>query len=137
MKYTIDEMFQACESIFTDEEKRVIAVCIEKVKKFRMLEAQMKELGIRLPTPTKKKNPMAPKKPKGAYIYYSIEFRDEVINELKEEVENMNGRELSRQIFKRMGERWNALESKDKEKYVNMAKKDKEKYDNEMSEYNK
>jgi structure-specific recognition protein 1 len=74
-----------------------------------------------------KKDPNAPKGAKGAYMYFSAEYRDRS----KEENPDMSFGEIG----KALGEKWKVISSEEKAKFEGMAKKDKERHKREMVEY--
>jgi hypothetical protein len=75
----------------------------------------------------KVKDPLAPKRPRTSYIFYSNENRVE----LKEKYPDLNQKEF----MKKMGEHWNNLSDKAKEPYKNMQEADKKRYESEMVSY--
>jgi structure-specific recognition protein 1 len=75
-----------------------------------------------------KKDPNAPKGAKGAFMYFSSEYRDKI----KEENPNISFGEIGRAL----GEKWKVISSEEKAKFEEMAKKDKERHRREMAEYN-
>ena len=77
----------------------------------------------------KLKDPHAPKKPKSAYIYFSIKNRTQV----KEET----GATSIGEISKELGSRWRSMDEAQKAEYIEMQKEDKERYDNEIQSYEK
>ncbi|KAI8097424.1 high mobility group box domain-containing protein [Halteromyces radiatus] len=75
----------------------------------------------------RKKDPLAPKRPLSAYMFYSQVNRERV---KKENPDITFG-----QIGKILGREWSELSDKEKDQYIEKAKKDKERYDREMTEY--
>ena len=76
----------------------------------------------------KKKDPNKPKRAKSAYIYFSMDKRDEV----KEDNPDMSNRE----IMSELGKLWSKIKgTKEAGKYVKQAAKDKKRYNEQMNEY--
>ncbi|MCJ1236568.1 Non-histone chromosomal protein 6 [Varicellaria rhodocarpa] len=76
----------------------------------------------------KKKDPNAPKRGLSAYMFFANEQRDNVR-------EDNPGISFG-QVGKVLGERWKALNTKQREPYEAKAKADKERYENEKASYN-
>ncbi|KAL0030987.1 hypothetical protein WJX79_007046 [Trebouxia sp. C0005] len=74
-----------------------------------------------------KKDPNAPKKPSGAYIFFCNDKRAEVKKANPEYGVAESGREL--------GAMWKAASDEDKQKYFKQAAKDKERYTKEAAAY--
>jgi len=77
----------------------------------------------------KKKDPNAPKRPKSAYLFFSMEERPR----LRKKHPKMGFGPLS----KRLGKEWKSLSDDEKKHYEKMAKKDKKRYEDEMDAYEK
>lgn len=75
----------------------------------------------------KAKDPNAPKKPMGAYMWFCKDKRAEV----KEKHPSWGVAEIG----KEMGAQWKAISDKDKKKYEEQAAKDKERYEKDMKSY--
>ena len=98
--------------------------------------AQRRNEGFMLLKPTKSgkrlaKDPMAPKKPKTAYLYFSDQRRETILAGLKEQDEKFRVSEVA----KVLGDEWKALTDDDKAKYVVMAERDRQRYTDEMKLY--
>ena len=76
-----------------------------------------------------KKDPNAPKKGKGSYMFYAVAKRDE----LKEAHPDLSYGDLSKKI----GEAWKAASDEDKAPYEEKAAADKERYLKETEAYEK
>lgn len=83
----------------------------------------------------KKKDPLAPKRGKSAYLFFCADFRDTVKKDLGADSKATD-------VTKELGARWNTLkESKSKNdkqklsKYEKMAEEDKSRYEAEKAEY--
>ena len=74
----------------------------------------------------KNKDPNKPKRNKTAYIFYCMDMRDAV-------KEDMGENTKSTEVTKELGARWRKLN--DKKKYEKLATQDKERYNSEMKEY--
>ncbi len=77
--------------------------------------------------PKKVKDPMAPKKPSGAYMWFCKDMRDDIKKEHPERGVTDIGR--------RLGELWKSTSDEEKKKYYIMAEEDKERYNKDMSSY--
>ncbi|MCJ1385641.1 Non-histone chromosomal protein 6 [Xylographa soralifera] len=75
----------------------------------------------------KKKDPNAPKRGLSAYMFFANEQRDNVREE--------NPGISFGQVGKVLGERWKALNPKQREPYEAKAKADKERYETEKATY--
>jgi len=75
----------------------------------------------------KEKDPDAPKKPKSAYLFFSLEEREL----LKKEQPSLNFGDVGKLI----GERWKRIKPEAKNKYQKMAEEAKAKYDAELKAY--
>lgn len=75
-----------------------------------------------------KKDPNAPKKPCGAYMFFCKETRESV----KEEHPDWG----VTQIGKRLGELWKLVDEDDKKKFFDLAEEDKERYKKAIAKYN-
>ncbi|CAF9929348.1 MAG: Non-histone chromosomal protein 6 [Heterodermia speciosa] len=76
----------------------------------------------------KKKDPNAPKRGLSAYMFFA--------NEQRENVREENPGISFGQVGKVLGERWKALNPKQREPYEAKAKTDKERYESEKASYN-
>ncbi|MDI1492959.1 MAG: Non-histone chromosomal protein 6 [Ramalina farinacea] len=76
----------------------------------------------------KKKDPNAPKRGLSAYMFFANEQRDNVREE--------NPGISFGQVGKVLGERWKALNDKQRGPYEAKAKQDKERYESEKASYN-
>ncbi|KAL9634760.1 MAG: hypothetical protein Q9164_003901 [Protoblastenia rupestris] len=76
----------------------------------------------------KKKDPNAPKRGLSAYMFFANENRDNVREE--------NPGISFGQVGKVLGERWKALNEKQRTPYEAKAKADKERYESEKASYN-
>lgn len=76
----------------------------------------------------KQKDPNAPKRARGSYVFFTLDERPKIMAENPE----MKFTELGHV----MGERWRALSPEDKKNYENMANNDKKRFQEEMSVYN-
>ena len=76
----------------------------------------------------KKKDPNKPKRNKTAYIFYCMDMRDSV-------KEDMHDGAKSTEITSELGKRWKKLSDKKKEKYDKLAVADKKRYMTEMKNY--
>ncbi|MCJ1253274.1 Non-histone chromosomal protein 6 [Lignoscripta atroalba] len=75
----------------------------------------------------KKKDPNAPKRGLSAYMFFANEQRDNVREE--------NPGISFGQVGKVLGERWKALNTKQREPYEAKAKNDKQRYEDEKASY--
>ncbi|KAL8736962.1 MAG: hypothetical protein Q9181_002158 [Wetmoreana brouardii] len=78
--------------------------------------------------PKKKKDPNAPKRGLSAYMFFA--------NENRESVREENPGITFGQVGKVLGEKWKALNSKQREPYEAKAKADKDRYESEKASYN-
>ncbi|KAI9644921.1 Non-histone chromosomal protein 6 [Ciborinia camelliae] len=76
----------------------------------------------------KKKDPNAPKRGLSAYMFFANEQRDNVREE--------NPGISFGQVGKVLGERWKALNEKQRGPYEELAAKDKKRYEEEKANYN-
>ncbi|KAL8767506.1 MAG: hypothetical protein Q9209_006013 [Squamulea sp. 1 TL-2023] len=76
----------------------------------------------------KKKDPNAPKRGLSAYMFFA--------NDNRESVREENPGISFGQVGKVLGEKWKALNSKQREPYETKAKADKERYEKEKTAYN-
>lgn len=76
----------------------------------------------------KQKDPNAPKRARGSYVFFTLDERPKIMAENPE----MKFTELGHV----MGERWRALSPEVKKNYENMAHNDKKRFQDEMSVYN-
>ncbi|ATZ55246.1 hypothetical protein BCIN_11g05240 [Botrytis cinerea B05.10] len=79
-------------------------------------------------TEKKKKDPNAPKRGLSAYMFFANEQRDNVREE--------NPGISFGQVGKVLGERWKALNEKQRGPYEESAAKDKKRYEEEKANYN-
>ncbi|THV44022.1 hypothetical protein BGAL_0761g00010 [Botrytis galanthina] len=79
-------------------------------------------------TEKKKKDPNAPKRGLSAYMFFANEQRDNVREE--------NPGISFGQVGKVLGERWKALNEKQRTPYEESAAKDKKRYEEEKANYN-
>lgn len=96
----------------------------EKVLEFFVREGVCKEEKGK----KQKKDPLAPKRPKTAYMYYSQAIREDVTKSLGDEASLTT-------VSKEIANRWKTLTEKDKKKYVKEAENDKKRYATEMEAY--
>jgi len=75
----------------------------------------------------KLKDPNAPKRARGSFVFFTFEMRPKIM----EEFPNVKFVEMG----SLMGERWRALTPEEKSVYENQAKADKERFTKEMQEY--
>eukprot|EP00924_Labyrinthula_sp_SR-Ha-C_P011756 augustus_masked-scaffold_69-processed-gene-0.59-mRNA-1 protein AED:0.05 eAED:0.07 QI:0/-1/0/1/-1/1/1/0/178 len=78
----------------------------------------------------RKKDPNAPKGAKSAYLFFSQDIREEVVEELQKE-----GDVKPTDIMKRIGARWREMSDDGKQPFVDKATEDKQRYDAEMKKY--
>lgn len=76
----------------------------------------------------KQKDPNAPKRARGSYVFFTLDARPKIMVEFP----NMKFTETGHL----MGERWRALIPEDKKKYEDMANNDKKRFNEEMTAYN-
>ncbi|KAL8719095.1 MAG: hypothetical protein Q9225_003854 [Loekoesia sp. 1 TL-2023] len=76
----------------------------------------------------KKKDPNAPKRGLSAYMFFA--------NDNRESVREENPGITFGQVGKVLGEKWKALNSKQREPYEARAKADKDRYESEKASYN-
>lgn len=74
-----------------------------------------------------KKDPNAPKKPSGAYIFFCNDKRGDV----KKEHPDFGVADIGREL----GSLWKKVSDADRKKYYEMAEKDKERYNKESAKY--
>ena len=78
---------------------------------------------------TKKyKDPNAPKRARGSYVFFTLDARPEIIKE--------NPQLKFTEVGHVMGERWRALSAEEKRKYEDLANDDKKRVTEEMAAYN-
>ncbi|KIZ03607.1 Non-histone chromosomal protein 6 [Monoraphidium neglectum] len=75
----------------------------------------------------KEKDPNAPKRALGSYMFFSADKRGEI--------KEKNPSYGVADIAKELGAAWKALGEKEKSKYEELAKKDKERYEKEKAKY--
>lgn len=76
----------------------------------------------------KNKDPDAPKRARGSFVYFTFECRPQIMKE-------QPGIKFT-ELGTAMGERWRALTPDEKKKYEDLAEEDKKRFDDEMQEYN-
>lgn len=76
----------------------------------------------------KSKDPDAPKRARGSYVFFTLEERPKIIKESPD----MKFTELGNV----MGQRWRALSAEQKKKFEDLANDDKKRFNEEMAEYN-
>jgi hypothetical protein len=79
-----------------------------------------------------KRDTMAPKKPKSAYIFYCQDARQKIAQEFAEQKKEAP---TPKQMMVRIGEMWKRVEQKDRKKYEEMALHDKTRYEEESKAY--
>jgi hypothetical protein len=79
-----------------------------------------------------KRDIMAPKKPKSAYIFYCQDARQKIAQEFAEQKKEAP---TPKQMMVRIGEMWKRVEQKDRKKYEEMALHDKARYEEESKAY--
>lgn len=84
--------------------------------------------GYRNPKSTTVKDPKAPKRARGAYVYFTMDERPK----LKDENPDLKFTEIGHAL----GERWRALSAEDKKKYEEKANDDKKRHSDELAVYN-
>lgn len=75
----------------------------------------------------KVKDPLAPKKPCGAYMWFCKEMREDI----KREHPDWSVTQIGRQL----GLDWKSIDDDEKKRFYEMAEKDKERYNKEMASY--
>lgn len=76
----------------------------------------------------KHKDPNAPKRARGSYVFFTLEERPKIVKETPD----MKFTEMGHV----MGERWRALTPEQKKKYEDLANDDKKRFNEEMAAYN-
>jgi len=76
-----------------------------------------------------KKDPNAPKRAKSAYIFFSMDKREEVVDK--------HGKESIGDTAKRIASLWKKASGEEKKKYEAKAEKDKKRWEKEKKEYEK
>ncbi|KAL7541682.1 hypothetical protein ACHAXR_011129 [Thalassiosira sp. AJA248-18] len=76
----------------------------------------------------KQKDPNAPKRARGSYVFFTLDERPKIVKENPEMKFTETGHV--------MGERWRALTPEDKKKYEDLANNDKKRFNDEMAAYN-
>mmetsp|Transcript_7849 Transcript_7849/g.14479 ORF Transcript_7849/g.14479 Transcript_7849/m.14479 type:complete len:386 (+) Transcript_7849:586-1743(+) len=76
----------------------------------------------------KHKDPNAPKRARGSYVFFTLDARPKIVKETPE----MKFTEMGHV----MGERWRALTPEEKKKYEDLANNDKKRFNEEMAAYN-
>lgn len=92
----------------------------------QLLEANMGGVGRKFNK--KQKDPNAPKRARGSYVFFTLDARPKIMAETPE----MKFTELGHV----MGERWRALSAEDKKNYEDLANNDKKRFQEEMAVYN-
>ena len=80
------------------------------------------------PKSTMVKDPKAPKRARGPYVYFTMDERPK----LKDENPDLKFTEIGHAL----GERWRALSAEDKKKYEEKANDDKKRHSDELAVYN-
>ena len=77
-----------------------------------------------------KKRKSSVKKNMNAYMFYAQDARDEVMADVRKEIEegSLEKNEILGTVGKRTGVKWKSMSAEEKEKYEDMAAKDKERY---------
>ncbi len=94
-------------------------------------DAQGRKIEEKLPIVRKKKkskDPNAPKRARGSFVLFTNDIRPKIMKEFPET--------KFTELGTIMGERWRALDPKEKQKYEEMANEDKIRFKKEMMEYN-
>ena len=76
----------------------------------------------------KEKDPNAPKRARGSYVFFTLDARPKIMAETPD----MKFTDLGHV----MGERWRALSAEDKKRYEDLANDDKKRFQEEMAAYN-
>ena len=76
-----------------------------------------------------KKDPNKPKHPITSYLFYSMEMRPKI-------GQDVSGSNRGRDIASKLGEGWRSLSVESRQRYETMASKDRERYYQEMTVYN-
>ena len=76
-----------------------------------------------------KKDPNKPKHPITAYLFYSMEMRPKI-------GQDVSGSNRGRDIASKLGEGWRSLSVESRQRYETMASHDRERYYKEMTVYN-
>lgn len=76
----------------------------------------------------RKKDPKAPKRARGSYVFFTLDERPKIIKE--------NPEMKFQDIGHAMGERWRALPAEAKAEYEHKANEDKRRFTDEMTQYN-
>ena len=119
--------------LFYDSHKTLIMnMCIELKMIDRIEEFTSKYLGDAIKL-KKKKDESRPKRPKSAFLYFSAEFRNNLIEKYRK---THSGTVKIGEIAKQLGKLWKKLSDKQKEKYVKMNDDDKQRYTQELETYN-
>ncbi|CEM01030.1 unnamed protein product [Vitrella brassicaformis CCMP3155] len=79
----------------------------------------------------KVKNVNAPKRSRSAFIFFTMDRRDEVVSQ------NPDLRGRVTEVSKILGAEWKSMSARQKKPYETQAKRDKERYEREMKEYYK
>ena len=82
-----------------------------------------------------KKDPDAPKRGRTAYNFYSKLMREEIMDEIREENEDITPGDLNKMVMKMIGSKWGEMDDEDKLKYNEMAEEDKVRYKEEKAKY--
>ena len=118
---------------------------LEEMKKDILdLKKKMKELSVAVGKAKSKaskakakgkKDPDAPKRGRTAYNFYSKLMREEIMDEIRKEDENITPGDLNKMVMKMIGSKWGDIDDEDKKKYTKMAKEDKVRYEKEKAKY--
>ena len=76
----------------------------------------------------KEKDPDAPKRARGSFVYFTLDCRPEILKEFPDT--------KFTELGHLMGQRWRALAPDKKKKYEDLAQQDKKRFQDEMKEYN-
>jgi len=99
------------------------------------LKKKIKELSVAVGKAKGKKDPDAPKRGRTAYNFYSKLMREEIMDDIREENENITPGDLNKMVMKMIGSKWGDIDDEDKKKYTKMAKEDKVRYEKEKAKY--
>lgn len=133
MSITMDSINKA---IYSTQVDLVKAVCAELNEDDKAAEL-IKKLII-LPKSSKpKKDPDRVKKPKNAYMFFCADKREEVKDDMLEELKEKSDNEeeptkvSTTEVSKKLGAMWKELSDKEKAPYMKMHEEDVERYENE------
>lgn len=94
-------------------------------KQLQKLEIRIKDIEEKINKNTKNTKPNNIKRSLSAYQLYSKDIRSSVTEDVKnnKDNKNLNGKEISNLIMKKIGEKWTNINVKEKHKYEEKAKK--------------